>query len=221
MEDSFLLVILLSGSVIDKASCNWQSSVWELPLLAFQLHFKWFPFIDVHKLSDTKTGNKEQRIEQTFLQQKYTDGRWAYKKCSTLLVTESESRSVVSDSLRPHGLYSPWNSPGQNTGVGSLSLLQGVFPTQGSNPGLPQCRWLLYQLSHREAQESWSGEAITREKRHRRHHEMSVRVLFSRVPLLRPRECQASCLSFFVFSFFHLFLLVGGFPVFHCLLEFA
>ena len=40
--------------------------------------------------------------------------------------------SAVSDSLRPHGLYSPWNSPGQNTGVGSLSLLQGIFPTQGS-----------------------------------------------------------------------------------------
>ena len=37
----------------------------------------------------------------------------------------------------PHGLYSPWNSPGQNTGVGGLSLLQGIFPTQGSNPGLP------------------------------------------------------------------------------------
>ena len=45
-------------------------------------------------------------------------------------------------------VYSPWNSPGQNTGVGSLSLLQGVFPTQGSNPGLPHCRWILYQLSH-------------------------------------------------------------------------
>ena len=52
---------------------------------------------------------------------------------------ESESRSVVSHSLRPPGLYSPWNSPGQNTGVGSLSLFQGIFPTQGSNPGLPQC----------------------------------------------------------------------------------
>ena len=59
-----------------------------------------------------------------------------------------ESRSVVSNSLRPHGLYSPWNSPGQNTGVGSCSLLQGIFPTQGLNPGLPQCRWILYQLSH-------------------------------------------------------------------------
>ena len=60
----------------------------------------------------------------------------------------SESRSVVSNSLWPHGLYSPWNSPGQNTGVGSLSLLQGIFPTRESNPGLPRCRWILYQLSH-------------------------------------------------------------------------
>ena len=59
------------------------------------------------------------------------------------------SRSVVSDSLWPHGLYSPWNSPGQNTGVGSLSLLQGIFPTQGSNPGLLHCRRILYQLSHK------------------------------------------------------------------------
>ena len=55
----------------------------------------------------------------------------------------------MSNSLRPHGLYSPWNSPGQNTGVASLSLLWGIFPTQGSNPGLPRCRWILYQLSHK------------------------------------------------------------------------
>ena len=62
-----------------------------------------------------------------------------------------ESYSLVSGSLWPHGLYSPWNSPGQNTGVGSLSLLQGIFPTQGLNPGLLHCRRILYQLSHREA----------------------------------------------------------------------
>ena len=61
---------------------------------------------------------------------------------------ESESRSVMSDSLRPHGLYSPWSSPGHNTGVGSHSLLQGIFSSQGSNPGLPHCRQILYQLSH-------------------------------------------------------------------------
>ena len=46
----------------------------------------------------------------------------------------------------PHGLYSPWNSVGQNTGMGSLSLLQGIFPIQGSNPGLLHCRQILSQL---------------------------------------------------------------------------
>ena len=51
-----------------------------------------------------------------------------------------ESCSVMSDSLQ--------NSPGQNTGVGSLFLLQGIFPTQGSNPGLPHCRQILYHLSY-------------------------------------------------------------------------
>ena len=66
----------------------------------------------------------------------------------------SESHSVMSDSLRSHGLYSPWNSPGQNTGVDSLSFLQGIFPTQGLNPGLPHCRQILYQLSHKE---NWTG----------------------------------------------------------------
>ena len=63
-------------------------------------------------------------------------------------ISESESRSVVSDSLPLYGLYSPWNSLGQNTGVGSCSLLQGIFPTQGLNPALPHCRWILHQLSH-------------------------------------------------------------------------
>ena len=63
------------------------------------------------------------------------------------------SRSVVSDSLQPHGLYPtrllcPWDSPGKNTGVGCHALLQGIFPTQGSNPGLPHCRQILYHLSH-------------------------------------------------------------------------
>ena len=60
----------------------------------------------------------------------------------------SENHSVMSDSLRHHGLYGPWNSPGLNTGVGSCFLLQGIFPTQGSNPHLPHCRRILYQLSH-------------------------------------------------------------------------
>ena len=61
---------------------------------------------------------------------------------------ESESHSVVSVSLWPHGLYSPRNSPGQNTGEDSSSLLQEFFPTQGSNPSLLCCRWILHWLNH-------------------------------------------------------------------------
>ena len=64
------------------------------------------------------------------------------------LMVKSESHSVVSDSLRSHGLYSPCKSPGKNAGVGCCSLLQEIFPTQGSNPGLLHCRWILDQLSH-------------------------------------------------------------------------
>ena len=62
---------------------------------------------------------------------------------------ESESRSVVADSLRPQWLYSAWDSPGQNTGVGSLSFSKRTFATQGWNPGLPHCRQILYQLTHK------------------------------------------------------------------------
>ena len=70
------------------------------------------------------------------------NNKWGYDHAGGYSCGESESRSLVSDSIRP------WDSPGHNTGVGSLSLLQGVFPTQGVNPGLPQCRRVLYQLSH-------------------------------------------------------------------------
>ena len=63
------------------------------------------------------------------------------------------SHSVVSSSLRlcglqPARLFCPWDSPGNNTGMGCHALLQGIFPTRGSNPGLPHCRRILYRLSH-------------------------------------------------------------------------
>ena len=66
----------------------------------------------------------------------------------------------MSDSLRPHGLCSPWNSLGQNTGMGSLSLFQEIFPIQGWNPGLPHCGKILYQLSHKGSPRilDWSGQ---------------------------------------------------------------
>ena len=64
-----------------------------------------------------------------------------------------ESHSVVSDSLQPHEIYNPWNSPSKNSGVGSLSLLQGIFPTQVSCiAGRVFASW-----ATREVQEYWSG----------------------------------------------------------------
>ena len=71
----------------------------------------------------------------------------------TYTFSESVSRSLVSDSLQPHGLkptrlLCSWNSPCKDTGVGSHSLLQGIFLTQGLNLGLLHCRWILYHLSH-------------------------------------------------------------------------
>ena len=77
---------------------------------------------------------------------------------------KSESHSIVSNSFWPHGLCSSWNSLGQNTGVGSLSLLQGIFPTQGSNPGLLHCRQILYQLSYQETIRGTQGSLSINKK---------------------------------------------------------
>ena len=62
----------------------------------------------------------------------------------------------MSNSLQPHGLQSarllcPRDSPGKNTRVGCQALLQGIFPTQGPNPGLLHCRQILYQLNHQRS----------------------------------------------------------------------
>ena len=67
--------------------------------------------------------------------------------------------SIDSDSLRPHELYPtrllrPWDFPGKSTGVDCRFLLQGIFPTQGLNPGLPHCRETLYRLSQQGSQYS-------------------------------------------------------------------
>ena len=72
------------------------------------------------------------------------------------ILSESESSESESQTLCSP-VDSPWNSPGQNTGVGSLSLLQGIFPTQGLNPGLLHCRQILYQLSYKGSPEILSG----------------------------------------------------------------
>ena len=62
----------------------------------------------------------------------------------------------MSNSVGPHRLYNPWNSPGQNTGEGSLYLFQGIFLTQGWNLGLLHCRQILYHLSQYESEAAQS-----------------------------------------------------------------
>ena len=96
---------------------------------------------------------------------------------------ESESHSVVSNSLGPHGLYSPWNSPGQKTRVGSLSLLQGIFLTQESNQSFLHCRQILYQLSYQGS------------PAHLHHTQI--------LPLLSPRFCLFT-ITFLLHHFTHI-----------------
>ena len=79
--------------------------------------------------------------------------QWKRNKQKKNKHTHILSRSVMSDSLRPHGLQHAGSSvhgdsPSKNTRVGCPALLQGIFPTQGLNPVLPHCRWILYHLSH-------------------------------------------------------------------------
>ena len=74
------------------------------------------------------------------------------------LLSESESHSVMLDC---DPMDCPWDSPGQNTGAGSFSLLQQMIPTQGSNPGLPYYRQIPYQLSHKGSPAKGAGKART------------------------------------------------------------
>ena len=69
----------------------------------------------------------------------------------------SESRSVIYDSLQPHGLYSSWNSPGQNTGVGSLSFSRGSSQPRDQTQVSHTAARFFTNWATREAQEDWNG----------------------------------------------------------------
>ena len=99
------------------------------------------------KLFDLLCPDPTEELSQTYVLKNNNSSQYSIMTC--MGKSESESCTVVSSSWRLQGLYSPWDSPGQDTGVGSLSLLQGIFPAQGSNPGPPHCRWILSWLSHK------------------------------------------------------------------------
>ena len=77
--------------------------------------------------------------------------------CFLTCAKVSESCSIVSDSLRPHGLYSPWNSLGQYTGMGSLSVFRRSSPSRdGTQVSCIMGRFFT-SWATREAQEYWTG----------------------------------------------------------------
>ena len=94
----------------------------------------------------------EKSWDKVSLSSFYREGKWGREtNLSKVKMPLSEWKVTQSDSLWPRGLYSWWNSPGQNTGVGSCSLLQAIFPTQGSNPGLPHYSRFFTSWTTREA----------------------------------------------------------------------
>ena len=110
-----------------------------------------FFFIDIHRAIFHRSGSVSLHLSflYCFLHTSSSRPHNIYK-----------SHSVVSDSLQPQN---PWNSPHQNTGVGSCSHLQGIFQTQGLNPGLLQWQWIFffYQLSHQGSPQAPQGRFIS------------------------------------------------------------
>ena len=96
----------------------------------------------------SRSGLMVDRLSHAWLAKSNENNDMIPKKQGPGIYVETESWLVVSNSLQPRKIYCPWNSPGQDTGVGSLSLLQQIFPTQELNQGLPHCRQILYQLSY-------------------------------------------------------------------------
>ena len=136
---------------------SWQRRKCKISSLVWALHT--VPEFSGRKTSDwrVKTDNQMQYVGFHFIIDKNCYESHLRENWRSSIIDRILNRSVwkvkakVAQScptLWPHGPYNPRNSPGQNTGVGSLSL-HGITPTQGSNPGVPHCRRILYQLSHK------------------------------------------------------------------------
>ena len=100
--------------------------------------------IQAHAYTQTHTHTYTTSPLELLLKRWYTENELRYSDIDII-----SKRKWTSLSRVQHGLSSPSNSPGQNTGAGTLSLPQGIFPTQRLNPGFLHCRWILHQLSHK------------------------------------------------------------------------
>ena len=146
---------LLSTKLVFLSQSPTIALAWQMDLFSPASSFSPCPFLSRHALPHTE-------LELECHSRLLTDSTTHPYSCSRAVMAESltnyscklfirdEVKWVIQSCLTLHDFMdcSPWNSPGQNTGMGSLPLCQGIFPTQGSNPGLPQCRWILYQLSY-------------------------------------------------------------------------
>ena len=94
---------------------------------------------------------------------KHKHTQWQYTFAHIVLYLVAQTCMTLCNLMdyRPPSSSVHGDSPDKNTEVGCHALLQGIFPTQGSNPGFPHCRWILYHLSHqRVAQEYWNRQPI-------------------------------------------------------------
>ena len=147
---------LLSTKLVFLSQSPTIALAWQMDLFSPASSFSPCPFLSRHALPHTE-------LELECHSRLLTDSTTHPYSCSRAVMAESltnyscklfirdEVKWVIQSCLTLHDFMdcSPWDSPGQNTGMGSLPLCQGIFPTQGSNPGLPHCRWILYQLNHK------------------------------------------------------------------------
>ena len=134
-----LFAIILQSLPVDLSQFGAPSPFFSL-LFKFPIFYKF-----EHLFSSSQKPSRNISVPSTFVlflapaenpdKLLFESEKWKLLSCVRIFVT--------------HGIHSPWNTLSQNTGVGTCSILQRIFPTQGLNPGLPHCRQILYQLSHK------------------------------------------------------------------------
>ena len=146
----------LARNTIQPWVAHWTALTWPLPpaQATWELQDSTYQVREVGPLTIFptcfQTGSRsEQKQGQPHIKLTITEMNPRFLICAVLCLV-AQSCPTLCDPMdcSPPGSSVHGDSPGKNTGVGCHALLQGIYPTQGSNPGLPHHRWILYQLSH-------------------------------------------------------------------------